>query len=271
MSGLASRLHTTRTIDRGSATPTLSSWPTKWTDARGYGWSRGREKIRTNTTLKSEAAVLWCDKMSRTAYGSRRYLFVPQRKLEAALATGVKTLAELADSLVVPRPRPQLRLFPLDDEWVQREAFKTLLPLYSLKAAVGRFGDGEDLEPGAWIETDGLAHIDERMFVCRAIGRSREPTIRDDDYLVFRTKPVRTRPGTIVLAQYRGPTDPDTGGGLTIRHYFLQNGPAENGERSQTRILLSPVNSSYQPIHIPKAEGEHFRIVVEFVAVLRAS
>ena len=43
-------------------------------------------EIRPNTALKSEAARLWCEKMSGTKYGQWRYLFVPQRKLEAALA-----------------------------------------------------------------------------------------------------------------------------------------------------------------------------------------
>ncbi len=43
-------------------------------------------EIRPNTALKSEAARLWCEKMSGTEYGQWRYLFVPQRKFEAALA-----------------------------------------------------------------------------------------------------------------------------------------------------------------------------------------
>jgi len=55
-------------------------------------------EIRPNTALKSEAARLWCEKMSGTKYGSWRYLFLPQRKLEDALASGVRTLAELATS-----------------------------------------------------------------------------------------------------------------------------------------------------------------------------
>ena len=58
-------------------------------------------------------------------------MFVPQRKLEAALAADVKSLAELAERLVVARPEPQLTLLALEDERVKREAFKTLLPLYT--------------------------------------------------------------------------------------------------------------------------------------------
>jgi hypothetical protein len=150
-------------------------------------------EIRPNTALKSEAARLWCEKMSATKYGQWRYLFVQQRKLEAALAAGVRSLAELADALVRARPEPQLRLVALEDERVKREAFKTLLPLYTLKAAAGYFGAGEAVEPEGWIEADGVGRLDEQMFVCRAAGRSMEPVIRDGDYLVFRAKPAGMR------------------------------------------------------------------------------
>jgi hypothetical protein len=57
-------------------------------------------EIRTNTALKSEAARLWCEKMSLTAYGAWRYLFVPQKELELALAAGADSLAELAEVLL---------------------------------------------------------------------------------------------------------------------------------------------------------------------------
>jgi hypothetical protein len=56
-------------------------------------------EIRSNTALKTEAAKAWCEKMSRTIYKEWRYLFVPQRKLEIALATGVKSVLALSDRL----------------------------------------------------------------------------------------------------------------------------------------------------------------------------
>ena len=63
-------------------------------------------EVRPNTALKSEAARLWCEKMSATRYGQWRYLFVQQKKLEAALSTGVGSLADLADAVVGARPVP---------------------------------------------------------------------------------------------------------------------------------------------------------------------
>ena len=67
-------------------------------DGREVMWlAETKGEIRPNTALKSEAARLWCEKMNGTKYGQWRYLFVQQRKLEAALAAGVKSLAEFAE------------------------------------------------------------------------------------------------------------------------------------------------------------------------------
>lgn len=243
---------------------------TREVDGREVTWlAETKGEIRPNTALKSEAAALWCEKMSRTIYGHWRYLFVPQRKFEDAVVNGVKSLAVLAGSLVMPKPMPQMRLITLDDERVKRERFKTLLPLYSLKAAAGRFGNGEAVEPEAWVEADRIGKLDDRMFVARAVGRSMEPTIHDGDLLVFRANPMGTRQGKIVLAQYRGPADPETGGSFTVKRYSSEKTAAKEGEWRHSRILLSPLNRDFGPIAIPPDAASDFRIVAEFIAVLR--
>jgi hypothetical protein len=70
---------------------------------------RGREvtwvaetkgEIRSNTSLKSNAAALWCEKMSAASmYGAWQYLFVTQREFERAEIARAQTLGELAASL----------------------------------------------------------------------------------------------------------------------------------------------------------------------------
>ncbi|HET6202951.1 MAG TPA: S24 family peptidase [Planctomycetota bacterium] len=242
------------------------------TDGREVMWlAETKGEIRPNTELKSEAARLWCEKMSGTKYGRWRYLFVQQRKLEAALASGVKSLAELAESVVVARPEPQLRLISLEDERVKRGAFRTMLPVYSLKAAAGYFGSAEPVEPETWVEADGLGKIDERMFVCRAVGRSMEPFIRAGDYMVFRAKPAGTRQGKIVLAQYRGPADPETGGAFTVKRYSSEKEASDEGGWRQSRVVLSPTNPAYSPIILSKRDAESVQVVGEFVTVLRGA
>jgi SOS-response transcriptional repressor LexA len=239
-------------------------------DGREVMWlAETKGEIRLNTALKSEAAALWCEKMSRTRYGSWRYLFVPQRKLEQALDAGVKSLGQLAASLVEPEPGPQLRLVELDDPRIRRDAFKTLLPVYTLKAAAGYFGEGAAVEPERWIEVSGLGPLDDQMFVARAIGRSMEPTIHDGDLLVFRAHPTGTRQGKIVLAQYRGPADPETGGAFTVKRYWSEKAGDSDGDWRHARVVLSPLNKDFTPIVVHPEAVADFRIVAEFVAALR--
>lgn len=240
-------------------------------DGRESFWlAETKGEIRLNTALKSEAARIWCEKMSGTKCGEWRYLFAQQRKLESALLAGAQSLAELAESLVVPKPGPQLRLISFEDERVRQEAFKTLLPLYSLKAAAGYFGSGEAVEPEGWIEVDGVGKLDDRMFVCRAVGHSMEPTIHNGDYVVFRANPAGTREGKIVLVQYRGPADPDTGGAFTVKRYSSEK-EASEGSWRHTRVVLSPTNPEYRPVVFGQDDVRHVGVVAEFVTVLRDS
>ncbi len=45
------------------------------------------------------------------------------------------------------------------------------------------------------------------------------PRIHSGDLLVFRADPSGSKQGRVVLAQYRGPADPDTGGSYTVKQY----------------------------------------------------
>jgi hypothetical protein len=69
----------------------------------------------------------------------------------------------------------------------------------SLKAAAGSLRDPEVVQPEGWIEADGVRRLDEGMFVCRAVGRSMEPTTRDGDHMGLRAKPTGTCEGRVVL------------------------------------------------------------------------
>ena len=226
-------------------------------------------EIRPNTKLKSEAAELWCQRMSTTRYGSWRYLFVQQKRFETALAANVRSLAELADAVVHAPPDRQLTIVPVDEARRQARMFKTLLPLYGLEAAAGYFGNGEAVEPEGWVEAAGVGRLDERMFVCRAVGRSMEPTIRDGDYLVFRAKPEGTRQGKIVLVQYRGPADPDTGGSFAVKRYRSAKKRSTAGGWEHATVTLSPTNPDYEPIVLTEDDANDIQVVAEFVTVLR--
>ena len=172
---------------------------------------------------------------------------------------------EEASAEAAPSRPSKLRLIALDDARVKAGAFKTLLPFYSLKAAAGIFGGGEAVEPEGWLPIERRHKLDSKMFVARAVGDSMSPDIRSGDLLVFRADPSGTRQGKVVLAQYRGPADPDTGGSYTVKRYSSSKIAESGGSWRHRQITLTSDNPDYEPIILlPKHEAD-FKIVAEYL------
>lgn len=167
-------------------------------------------------------------------------------------------------------PENDLPLIPEGDPRVKKLAFATLLPVYSLKAAAGAFGSGHDVARQGWAEIGRGEKLDDRMFIAQAVGHSMEPKIHDGDWLVFRANPAGTRQGKIVLAQYRGPADPDTGGSFTVKLYASEKTADRDGSWKHRRITLSPLNPEYEPIVLPDEEESDFKIVAEYLYSLHS-
>ncbi len=95
-----------------------------------------------------------------------------------------------------------------------------------------------------------------------------EPSIHDGDYCVFRAKPQGTRQGKIVLVQYQGPGDPETGGSFTVKRYRSERTGDQSGEWKHTRITLEALNLDYDPIVLtPESEGE-VEVIAEYISTL---
>ena len=76
----------------------------------------------------------------------------------------------------------------LYDEYVDAEIqpFVRHLPLYTLRAAATRFGEGMESEQDGWVRVPGRLRLTPDMFVARVVGRSMEPLIPDASLCVFR-------------------------------------------------------------------------------------
>ncbi len=179
-----------------------------------------------------------------------------------AQAMGVD-LQELLDFPFHAEPPAVHKLVDLHSPRVKKEAFISLLPLYSLKAAAGYFGMGEAVEPEAWIDVGSLRKLDAKMFVARARGDSMLPMIHDDDFLVFRAHPGGTKQGKIVLVQYRGPADPETGGSYTVKKYHSSKIISSHNENRQ--VVLSPTNPDFEPIVLSPRDENDFRVIAEYL------
>lgn len=143
------------------------------------------------------------------------------------------------------------------------------LPLYSIKAACGYFGEGEIVDELGWIKVEGLGKLNRNMYVVQAVGRSMEPAIYHNDYCVFRANPAGSRQGKIVLIQHHNFYDADYAGGYSIKTYSSKKKFDELGNWEHEEIVLTPKNPDYNPIIINEEDAEEFRIIGEFAGIIK--
>lgn len=144
------------------------------------------------------------------------------------------------------------------------------VPVLSLAAACGKFGEGQDVEPQGWCKIMGRK-IEKGMFVVKAIGKSMEPHIPDGAYCLFRAMPAVTRNNKILLVQHREIADTETGGSFTIKKYNSEKVFYPDGTWKHLKIILSPINPAYKPIIFESPDENfesEFMIIGWFVCVL---
>jgi phage repressor protein C with HTH and peptisase S24 domain len=146
--------------------------------------------------------------------------------------------------------------------------FTEYLPVYSMEAACGYFGEGKPVEQQGWIKVQGSFRLGRNMFVVRAAGHSMEPKIKDGDYCIFRLPVGGSRINKIVLVQHNQISDPETGGKYTIKKYSSKKKYSEDGSWEHEEIVLVPSNSNYTPILVPVSEGDGFMVIGEFVGIV---
>ncbi len=194
--------------------------------------------------------------------GSFRYNESPKYSFDEKILT--------ADWKILSFKRTKRETLPISVILVplrQAKPFVTHLPVYSLAAAAGRFGQGQDVSEEGWVQVNGR-RLDEKMFIARVVGHSMEPKIPDGSYCVFRAKPEGTRQGKIVLVQYRGIEDPETGGQFTVKRYTSDKASGPDGAWRHTKITLEPLNPKYQPMQIDPSDAESLTVVAEFLEIL---
>ena len=179
---------------------------------------------------------------------------------DAALAEHFRQLM----STVVPEEASN-RIEPTVNDDVKYIDF---LPVYSMRAACGYFGDGEDVMESGWVQVEGFGKLNRNMFVVKASGNSMEPRIDDGDLCVFRANPAGSREGKILLVQNHTAYDPEFGGSYAIKEYTSKKSSSEDGSWYHTSIILKPLNPDYKPIILNEDEADDFRVVGEFLGTI---
>jgi phage repressor protein C with HTH and peptisase S24 domain len=149
------------------------------------------------------------------------------------------------------------RLF---DEHVQRSV--RYLPLYGLRAAATKFGEGMDAGEESWVRAPENLRLTPEMFVARVVGRSMEPLISDGDLCIFRAGVAGSRKGRYLLIEKFDETD--FASRYTVKRYARKDARDESAERDSP-IRLEPLNPAFEAFDLV---GDQFRVVAEFVQVL---
>lgn len=195
------------------------------------------------------------------------YVYFCDKELEAHFANQL-AVEQSSIKTVLPKLINVAREPRVEAEVNDNVKYVDFLPIYSIKAACGNFGEGQQAEELGWVKIEGLEKLNRNMFVVEAKGKSMEPRIQDGSLCVFRTSVVGSRNNKIVLVQHRGIFDSDHGGSYTIKTYTSEKSfDKETGEWMHERIVLKPLNAKFSPITI--MEDDNFSVIGEFIGVVK--
>ncbi len=152
-------------------------------------------------------------------------------------------------------------------DYQERTDKRGIIPLYSLRAACGRFESEELPSAEGWIDASGHGFFPDpkRHFAVHAKGNSMLPKIKDGDVCVFEWYEGGSRNGDIVLTQTNA-FDAEYGAEFTIKQYHSEKKLTEDGWQ-HTKVELIPLNKDYEVIALD--EEEAYRTIGIFKCVLK--
>lgn len=198
--------------------------------------------------------------LSRLENGQSEPTYSNLQKVAARLGVSIAELELAEDRCGVPFLAPENMASAWSTNYV---------PLYTIRAACGQFGDGEEAETLGYVYYDPRNERRHRedLFAVEARGHSMEPKIPDGSLCLFRRYYGGSREGLIVLAQHHDYYDEDNAGAFSIKRYHgIKQYVAGTDREQNTEVHLEPLNKDYEPIIITSDEG--YRILAEFVCVL---
>ena len=145
------------------------------------------------------------------------------------------------------------------DEVEDEEKYVKYIPIYSIKAACGKFLYNENAEILGWIDTDEYSLPNGvKYFVVQAKGHSMESRILDGDYCLFEHG-TSFYENDIILAEIPN-KDADYGGAFTIKKYTRKKSVIDDVYQHST-IRLEPLNNGYEPIEFDIDSGQDLKMV----------
>lgn len=143
--------------------------------------------------------------------------------------------------------------------------YRTHLPLYSLRAAAGKWGGQMPVEEQGWMEVPEDLRMTEDMFIARVVGRSMEPEIPDGSLCVFRGNVVGSRQGKRLLVENFAESEAG-GQRYTVKRYYSEKRSSNDGDWTHAVVRFEPLNPEFEAWEI--SEDHQCRVLGEFVRVL---
>ena len=137
------------------------------------------------------------------------------------------------------------------------------IPLYSLRAAAGRFGEDMEVETEDQVAAPPGVRPGPDVYAVHIVGHSMEPDIPDGTVAVFRYSPAGSRQGKRVLVWRHGSSA--GGGEFTIKVYESAKTVTEEGWQ-HTRIRLKPLNPEYPVLELE--DESEYRVLGELAGLL---
>ena len=141
--------------------------------------------------------------------------------------------------------------------------FRTHLPLYSLRAAAGKFLENDEIAQQDWLEAPEDLRLAPEMFVARIAGQSMEPDIPDGSLCVFRHNVIGSRDGRLVLVEDRQGSGNNR---YSVKRYRSEKQQNEAGW-AHRRIRLESLNPDFPSWNL-EPEEDRYAVIAEFVRVL---
>ena len=171
---------------------------------------------------------------------------------------------EATQQVIEAQEEPQLEqtITPL----IHPEYKPGFIPLYTIRAACGYFGEGRLPEEEGWVDATGLGFTPDpqRHFAVHAKGDSMLPKIKDGDICIFEWYNAGFRNGEIVLSQI-SEYDDAYDGRYTIKRYHSEKTVTDEGWQ-HSKVELQPLNPDFEPIEL--SEDDDVRTIGIFKCVL---
>jgi SOS-response transcriptional repressor LexA len=153
------------------------------------------------------------------------------------------------------------RIFERRVEPLPVAPFRTHLPLYTLRAAAGKFGSDEEVAEEDWVRAPEGLRLSEGMFVAHVEGHSMEPRIPDGSLNIFRGPVVGSRQGKIVLAELIGVHER-----FTVKRYTSRKSVTGEDRWEHDRVRLEPLNPDFEAFDLSPDQVKY--IVAEWIQTL---